>query len=183
MLKPLKITAISGLLTLLSASTIQAQFAQSIISYNPGIDFAIEFGSGLGMTNAAAALGAPSTFIPGEFGGPVDPFNPPYLRDQILSVGTGGSVTVQLSAPVKNSASNPFGIDFQVFGNTGFIITNGNYSGGGVTDGSLFAANEFSTRVLVSADNVTFFTLNPLFAPTVDGYFPTDGSGNPFQPV
>ena len=108
-----------------------------------------------GYTNAAAALGSPSrqTVDPDPtFGGtfPVDPFSPPYLSSQVVSIGAGGSLTVHLDTPVVNDPAHPFGVDFIIFGNSGFVITNGNFSGGGITDGSLFANNSGSTRVSVS---------------------------------
>src|SRR6185503_3617029 len=91
--------------------------------------------------------------------------------------------TVQFGAPIVNDPSHPFGLDFIVFGNAGFDITNGDFSGGGITDGSLFSNNNGTTRVSVSLDNVTYYTLNPALAPAVDGLFPTDGSGNFQQPA
>jgi hypothetical protein len=179
----------SALLELALASIIftstakAAGYAESVISYNPGTGFATEFGSGAGYTNVAAALGEPSRITSGQFGGPVDPFNPPFLRDQILSIGAGGSLTVRLSAPALNAPGNPFGLDFLIFGNAGFAITNGNFSGGGITDGSLFSGNSGSTRVSVSADNITYFSLTPSLTPIVDGLFPTEGLGNFSLPV
>ena len=160
-----------------------AGFADAVISYTSGTGFATEFGTGLGFTNVAAALGEPSRLNPGPFGGPTDPFNPPFLRDQLLSIGTGGSLTVRFDSPIMNSPGNPFGLDFIIFGNSGFIITNGNFSGGGVTDGMLFGANSGRTRVSVSADDVNYFPLSPSLAPTVDGHFPIDGSGDFLRPV
>lgn len=173
--------AFASFLAVLSAHA--AGFADSVVSYNPGTGFAKEFGTGLGFTNVTAALGEPSRVIPGAFGGPVDPFNPPYLRDQVLSIGTGGSLTVRFDTPILNSPAHPFGIDFIIFGNSGFTITNGNFSGGGITDGSLFGANSGATRVSVSSDNVTYFPLSPSLAPGVDGYFPTDGAGDFSKPL
>ena len=160
----------------------RAQFADSVVSYNSGTGFAT------GYTDPTAALGAPSQVTPGDFGGPVDPFDPPYLASQLVSVGAGGSLTLHLNTPVQNSASNPFGLDFIIFGNTGFQITNDydadfNPIGTPATDGSLFGNNPGVTRVSVSVDGVNWFTLNPSLAPTVDGLFPTDGSGNPSLPV
>jgi hypothetical protein len=161
-----------------SIRTQAATFADSVVSYNPGTGFATEFGTGAGFTNASAALGEPSRVTPGQFGGPVDPFNPPYLTSQLVSIGAGGSLTVGFDHPIVNDATHPFGIDFMIYGNAGFVITNGNYSGGGVTDGSLFGANPGATRVSVSADDVTFYPLDPSRAPVVDTLFPTDGSGS-----
>src|SRR5205085_1813634 len=74
--------------------------------------------------------------------------------------------------------AHPFGLDFNLFGNSGFIITNGDFSGGGITDGSLFGAGTGITRISVSADNVTYYILDPARVPPVDRSFPTDGAGN-----
>jgi hypothetical protein len=147
------------------------QFADAVLSYNPGTGFAA------GFTNATAALGAPSS------GSSITPFAPAFQKSQIVSVGAGGSLTLHLSSPIVHAPSNPFGIDFMVFGNSGFVITNGNFSGGGITDGSLFGNNTGSTHVEVSADGANWFMLNPSLAPTVDGLFPTDGTGNPLIPA
>ncbi len=161
--------------------TGQAQYASQVIGYQSGTGFATEFGTGLGYTTPGSALGEPSRVTPGDYGGPVDPFNPPYLRDQIVSLGTGGSLTVGLAA--QNSAANPYGIDFQIYGNTGFIIINGDYSGGGITDGSTFGQNSGQTRVSVSSDGLSFYVLNPALAPVADGLFPSLGTGDFTRPV
>jgi hypothetical protein len=147
------------------------QFAQSVIAYEPGTGFAP------GFTNATTALGAPSS------GSSITPFSPPFQKTQIVSVGAGGWLTVQLGTPILGDPSHSFGIDFIIFGNSGFVITNGNFSGGGITDGSLLGNNTGSTRVEVSLDGSAWFTLNPALAPTVDGLFPTDGTGDPQRAV
>jgi hypothetical protein len=154
-----------------------ASYADQVIAYKPGTGFATDFTSGAGLTNASSSLGEPARSTPGIFGGPVDPFNPAYLGSQLVSVGTGGSLTVHLESPAKNSAANPFGVDFIVYGNAGFIITNGDFSGGGITDGSLFGASSGNVRVSVSADNVNYYELSPSLAPVLDGLLPTDGAG------
>ena len=162
------------LLALATASLITTSvtgaggFADAVVAYNPGIGFAI------GFTNASSALGAPTSTA--------NPFSPPYRTNQIVSLGTGGSLTLHVDDPIVHSPASPYGIDFQIFGNSFFVITNGNYSGGGITDGSVYG-NGASTRVEVSADGVAWYTLNPSRAPTVGGLFPTDGAGDSQVPA
>ncbi len=156
--------------------TSHAQYADSIVSYSPGTGFSA------GFTNPVAVLGEPSRATPGAFGGPVDPFDPAYLASQLVSIGAGGWITVKFSRPVLNHPRNRFGIDFIIFGNSFFVITNGNYAGGGITDGSVYG-NGVSTRVLVSRDGLVFYQLNPALAPTADSLLPTDGSGDFHTPA
>lgn len=182
MLRTLAVT-LAAASAIVPLSAQPQNYASSVVAYSPGTGFATDFATGQGLTNAAAALGEPSRSTPGPFGGPVDPFNPPYLGDQIVSIGAGGSLTVGLSAPLANLPNRRFGLDFTIFGNAGFVITNANYTGGGITDGSLFGANSGSSSVSVSADGITFFQLDSARGHAVDTLFPTEGSGNFDVPV
>src|ERR1051325_1539725 len=156
-------------------STVQAaSYADAVVSYNSGVGFAA------GFTAPSAALGEPSRVTPGMFGGPVDPFDPPFLSSQIVSLGAGGALTVQFNSPIFNSPGHLYGLDFLIFGNAGFD-TGPDFNG--VANGSLFGHNAGTTRVSVSADNVTYYELNPAFAPVVDALFPTDGVGDFQTPV
>ena len=69
------------------------------------------FCQGLGdrcrVHKTGSILGPPSSVTQGEFGGPVTPFSPPYLLDQILSIGKGGQVTVKFDRPIRNESLNP----------------------------------------------------------------------------
>lgn len=154
---------------LFSPFTAPAQFASTVVSYAPGTGFAANF------TNANAALGAPAA------GGSITPFAPPFSTSQIVSIGAGGSLTLQLAMPILNNPANPFGIDFLIFGNSFFVVSGGSGSSA-ITSGAIFTSS-VSTRVEVSTDNLTWYTLNPSLAPVVGTYFPTDGSGNPLAPV
>jgi hypothetical protein len=155
-------------------TVIHAQFASSVSAYTEGS------GVVAGYNDPTAALGAPSQFTPGDFGGPVDPFDAPYLPSQIVGLGTGGAITLQLNTPIQNNPANPYGLDFIIFGHAGFTE---DFGTGTAVDGSLYTGGTSDVRVSVSVDGLTFYTLNPLQTPLVDGLFPTDGSGNPFLPV
>ena len=182
----MRLSFLSGLAlasSLTASSSLAAGYADAVTAYNPGQGFATEFSTGRGYTNTTAVLGPPSRVTPGQFGGPVDPFSPPYLSEQLLSLGTGGSLTVQFNNPIVDDPTHPFGLDFIIFGSAGFVITNGDFAGGGVTDGTLFGVNPGATRVSVSSDNVTYYELTPSLAPIVDGPFPTDGLGDLSQPL
>lgn len=159
-------------------------FADRVASYEPGTGFFVGGSSGLGYTNANSALGSPSVETPGEFGGPVTPFAPPYLREQLLSIGAGGHLILEFDPPIFNHPANPFGIDLILYGNAGFVITNGNYSGGGITDGSFFGqAADGVSRLSASADGATWHPLDETLSPVADGLFPSDGRGRFGMPL
>lgn len=166
------------LLALAPASLVlsqPAQFGDSVISYDPGTGFAP------GFTNSAAALGEPSRSNPF---GDTDPFDPPYGKAQIVSVGAGGHLVLQFHTPILNHPNNLYGYDFTIFGNAGFIITNDfdlttyDWIGIPATDGSLFGTSTGHSRISVSRDGINFYQLDPATAPAVDSFPPTDGSGN-----
>ena len=164
----------------LTSTSSAGIFADAVESYTPGVGYATEYSAPhLGYTNAAAALGQPNRDT--AFGA-VTPFNPPFSRDEIVSLGTNGALTVSFLTPIQNNPANPFGLDFIIYGSAGFIDVD--YPNG-QTDGlsSMFGHNPGQTRVWVSADGGLFYQLNPLFAPTVDGLYPTDGSGTFGVPV
>lgn len=175
--------ATAAVLALTCPPLTQAQFASEVTQYTAGSGIPVEWGTGLAYDQTASVLGEPSRITPGEWGGPIDPFNPPYLREQVLSIGTGGSLTVKLDRPITDDPLHPYGCDFLVFGGTGFIITNGDYTGGGITDGSRLGITSESTRVSVSSDGEGFFLLDPDRTPAIEALFPTDGSGDFAQPV
>jgi len=151
-------------------------YAGKIVSYHPGVGYSVNF------THPEAALGEPARVNP--YGEVADPFNPPYGTNQIVSIGAGGWLTVRFEQPILNHPRNIDHLDFTIFGNTGFIITNEfdlttfDWIGTPATDGSLFGQSTGETRVSVSFDGRHFFTLNPALAPSVDSFPPTDGAGD-----
>jgi hypothetical protein len=123
------LAAVVGLFVI---STSALDFADAVLAYSPGTGFAS------GFTNASVVLGAPTSGV--------NPFSPAFRNTQLVSLGSNGSLTVQFFTPIQNDPSHPYGLDFLIFGNSGFIITNGNFSGGGITDGSLLGNNPGATR-------------------------------------
>jgi len=158
-----------------------ATFADRVVSYVPGADPVP------GYTNATTALGEPARVNP--FGDAVTPFNPPYSSDDLVSLGAGGSLTLRFDTPLLNHPRNEFGVDFIIYGNAGFIVTNDldwetfEWIGTPATDGSLFGANFGETRVSVSRDGVNFYVLDPALAPTVDQVAPSDSYGDTHTPA
>lgn len=154
-------------------------FAESVQQYEEGS------GVAAGYNNPANVLGAPSLVNPpawGEPESPITPFNPPWMGEQMVSIGTGGSLVLHMGTAIPNAAANPFGIDFIVFGGAGFYLTN-YFDPIQRTDGTLFNPNEGTARISVSQDGATFYPLDPARAPLPDDMFPTDASGNFQMPV
>lgn len=157
-----------------SVSSVFGNFADQVVAYDPGVGYAKSF-SGIGYTNAGAALGPPNRDT--SFG-PVQPFNPPFDIQEIVSMGTNGSITLRMAAPIINAN----GADFVLYGNAGFIDMD--YPNGRTDSaGSTFGENPGTTRVWVSPDNSAYYLLNPSLAPVVDRLFPTDGAGEFGMPL
>lgn len=181
--QPILLTATVIIGSAMMPFTASAQFATSVVDYQSGTGFATEFGTGAPYTNPDTALGSPAASTTGEFGAPITPFNAPFEKEQIVSLGEGGSLTVQFASPIQNNSANPYGIDFLIFGSSGFIDADWP---NGITDGtgSIFGHNvSGATRVYVGNDVNNMYLLNPSMAPIVDGLFPTDGSGSFHTPV
>lgn len=113
----------------------QAQFADAVVSYNSGTGFAA------GFTNPDAALGAPAS------GAAITPLAPPFSKNQLVSIGAGGEITLQLDTPIVNDPTDLYGINFQIFANQFFV-----QSGTGTVNGLFDHAA--STLVQVSPDDV-----------------------------
>lgn len=148
----------------------QSPFAGAVVSYAPGI------GAVNGFTNPATALGSPERFTgEGLFPQCVTPFQPAYRPDEIVSIGSGGSLVLAFGHDVTDDPRNPFGIDLIVFGNSFFTDSS---FGQGVVAG---LASEGGT-IALSADGVSW---TPVAKIDADGLFPTLGylDAAPFQVV
>ncbi len=103
--------------TLLANPIEASPFAADVVDYDAGLN------PTAGFTDADTALGSPERFT-GElspFPGIVSPFNPAFGSDEIVSIGAGGFLEVRFDQAIRDDAGNPFGIDFLIFGNAGFL--------------------------------------------------------------
>jgi hypothetical protein len=136
-------------------------WASGIVSYTPGT------GIDPAYANPGAALGEPTRFTGvGIFPGAVTPFNPAWMAGELVSIGPGGSLTVEFPRPVHNDPLNPFGVDFIIFGNAGYMDTS--FPSG--VAGGLFGAG--GGIIEVSANGTQWHTVQGAIA---DGAFPTLG--------
>ncbi len=158
-LRPVLAAALLGIPT--SSAAAGDPFADAVTAFVPGV------GGTPGFNVPLATLGSPTRCTgEGFFPGVVSPFNPPYLIEEIISLGAGGSIVVEFFEPLLDDPANPFGIDLLIFGNTGFIDFD--FPAGLI--GGLFSDD--GGVVEVSEDGVEFVLVEGAVA---DGLFPTLG--------
>lgn len=154
------------------ASALASPFAVEVISYDEGSNAAT------GFTDSSTALGSAERFTgEGVFPSGVTPFNPAFGSDEIVSIGSGGQLTLRMGTAITDDASHAFGVDLIVFGNAGFIDqsffdTDPGNDGTGVlgSDPQLFGGGGIA-EVYVSADGVDW----RLASTTAIDLFPTLG--------
>jgi hypothetical protein len=130
------------------AAGVPGTFADQVISYDGGTN---RFQFNL-YTNPAVALGSPQTSTGGGF--VVTPFNNPFSRNDVVSVGLGGQITLRLARfaePVAGATPEIGVFTFQQFLQT---ATGGTNSGPTLFYPSLLAKAE------VSADGLAWVALN-----------------------
>lgn len=90
-------------------------FAARVVSYAPGS------GAAPGHRNPLAALGEPARMT-GTASAPeaVTPFQPAWLATQVVSIGAGGSLVLELGSPAVDDPGHRFGVDLIVYGNAFF---------------------------------------------------------------
>jgi hypothetical protein len=154
------------------------QFASTVVDYNPGAGFVV------GYDNPGRALGAPTFADPFGFG-PITPFNPPFLSDELVSIGAGGHLTLGFASSIFDRPENSFGIDFIIYGNEGFVdfdYPNGLTGPGGEVFSDFFGAPPL-TVVSVSYDNSTYYDLLAPAHTRADVLYPSDSAGDLGVPV
>ena len=148
-------------LSIIVFSLLTNPWADSVISFDEGV------GGSPGYNSPATAIGEPTRLTgEGSWPGVVSPFNPPWLAEEIVSIGSSGSLVVAFDEPVVNDPANPWGVDLIVFGNTGCI--DNSYPDGIV--GGLFSDD--GGVIEVSADGKQWVAITATLA---DGLWPTRG--------
>ena len=149
-----------------SIRAASAQYAVGVVSYDSGSTPAIEFGSSLPFDLESSALGEPTRFT-GEppFAGVVTPFNPPFQRSELISVGEGGHLVLRLSNYALPQAGAP---EIGVFGHAGIADVD---FPNGRAGSPPFAFGVDSALVDVSADGINWVSLgNVTFDLPTNGY-------------
>jgi hypothetical protein len=122
-------------------------YASAVVSYNPGTN-RFQFGA---YTNPDVALGLPQT-NPGD-GIATTPFNNPYNSNDVVSVGLGGELTLQLSTPANGSDPRP---QIGVFTFQQFV----QQASGGTDGGPTLFYPSIQADVDVSSDGNNWVSLN-----------------------
>ena len=154
-------------LFVLAPPVLAGPFASTVVHYTAGSNVPA------GYDDPTASLGAPTRSTgDGPYDGDVTPFNAPYLPDQVVAIGAGGSLVVGFDQLVTDDPSNPFGIDLLIYGNAFLGIDFET----GIADGVIFGE---PARVSVSQDGLTWVDADGIFA---DALFPTLAYQDPTGP-
>lgn len=148
-------------------ATFHIPWARDVVSFVPGTN--TESYQGSAWINADTALGAPSRTTTYGFDD-VTMFQPPWMTNQIVSVGAVGELVVAFDHAISNDVHNPYGVDLLVFGNALFQNIGGRA-------GSLLSE---PGRISVSQDGTNWFAAEDAMA---DDLYPTLGYTDTSVPV
>lgn len=131
-----------------SATSAFGGFASSVVDYTPGT------GGPSGYDDPAAALGPPAPVVGAGtiYPNVLDPFSPAFGKPEIVVIGTGGQLTLQLDTPITVANTPQLG----VISNVGLIDSD--YPNGTVSaPASIFGGG--SAEVRVSGDGNQWVSL------------------------
>jgi hypothetical protein len=111
------------------------------------------------------ALGEPTRRTSGG-ADDVTMFQPPWVTNEIVSVGSGGELVVAFDHPILDDPKNPYGVDLLVFGNSMFRLSSTSKASG---------ISAEPGRVSVSQNGTDWVQV---VAASADGLFPTLGYRN-----
>jgi hypothetical protein len=153
-------------------AVVASPFATEVISYDAGSNASPSYADASNALGAASRMTGAGGFISG-----VTPFNPAFATDQLVSVGSGGSLTLGFDRDITDGPSHRFGVDLIVFSNA-FFVDQSYFDADPTNDGagvlgpnpSIFGSDGVAD-VYVSADGVDW----RLAATTSLNLFPTLG--------
>jgi hypothetical protein len=161
-------------LLFVATQRVTAQHATEVVSYSPGSTANPNFAA------STAALGEPARFTgEGVFPSVVSPFSPPFMPNEIVSIGESGHITLRLS----HYAIPVAGPEIGVFENLG--LADVSYPSGiatspaatfGPLDGALVEVSEDGTA-WESLGNFTFDVPTNGFTDLTDAYSTVPGTG------
>ncbi len=163
------------LLSVAAARAAQTPWASHVVSYVPGTTPVA------GYADPATTLGAPERFsgetdFGGVYASVVSMFNPAWGTDELVSLGEGGSLILELDTPATDDPAHLYGADLIILGNGGFA--DAAWPAGRINDPALLLGTE-TMRVSVSTDGQSFVALGDY----AEGLFPTQGflDGGPYD--
>ncbi len=164
----------------LTAAAHADDFAAEVEAYVPGSGVSSDWLSGDPYSNPATALGRPTVdttgdnwFVPESTPMPVVPPATAWRAFEIVTVGTGGHLTVRFDHPVWDNPDNPFGLDLIVFGNAFQGVSGEGWMNGDPAASTLTAQLYGSPGLVsVSRDGAEWFSFaggpySDTFAPTI----------------
>jgi hypothetical protein len=152
-------------------------WADVVVQYTQGGAVGSDWVTSEPFTNPLTAIGQPTRVAgtPESFGTATTPFSSAYRSYEIVSIGAGGSLTLQFSEPVIDHPLNPYGIDLLIFGNSFYSMDFGAGTATGPIDANVGV-------IEVSANGVDYVPVTG----GADGKFPTVGyldTTDPFAPT
>lgn len=152
------------------AASAQVSTGASVVNYTPG-----SISTTYGSSDGSPALGLPAPIVD-SFGGFEDyltPFYAAYTPDEMVGIGPGGSLTLQMSEPV---ATNGFTIGVHA----GVGLNDANYPDGQNTSPATVYTDDRTADLSVSQDGIKWFDLGNVDFDEPSNYY-ADGSGGPYS--
>jgi hypothetical protein len=167
----MKITSLAaslmlGLASLANVANAANPWADNVVQYLQGGPVGSDWVTSEPFTNPQTTLGQPTRMAgtPETWGTATTPFSSAYRSYEIVSLGAGGSLTLQFNEPVIDHPLNPFGIDLLIFGNSFYSIDFAAGTATGPIDANIGV-------IEVSANGVDYVPVTG----GADGKFPTVG--------
>jgi len=157
-------------------------YGAEVVDYEEGGGVGNDIITGAPFNDPTTALGRPTVDTTGDgFNIPLDEsvplvaVNSAFRAFELVSIGTGGRLTLKFNHPVQDDACNPYGVDFIIFGNSFQVSGGGQPWANGdpnatIVSGALFAE---PALVSVSQDGLNWFAFDD--GPFADDFAPTLG--------